>query len=402
MNSYVCPRCHTRGPFLLRANQVCKTCQSAQAWARFGGSNQVLVINPKVEVAAESRLLSDSPPIGGSRITWALFILSLALTASALALVVYFFKKPPPTISAEQLLNRFNVLATSAGILGGLALLTSIGIFHYARRKGYNRRASIRIVGPIVIFLAAGVFAAAFSCWSRTEKVRVLSSVQPSSTDPLIQRLHTTTTVIQALDKRLDRYRSAKGAGVIIGTKSGKTWILTVPYSNDSWRDLPGSDALWVNFSDGRAFPGRVRWVAQPAINLAIVEVEADAPAGEVQLHPIAEGVIPAEQVLVVPNPIRAEWTLEPATILNRRGTRTNSGWTCLVDIDLSLQNEDVGSGMYDRDGRLLGLKTGFDQRRGTSQFVIVSSDLVSGIRAVKESANFEVLDALSLEGRKP
>jgi hypothetical protein len=72
------------------------------------------------------------------------------------------------------------------------------------------------------------------------------------------------------------------------------------------------------------------------------------------------------------------------------------------VDVDLSAQQENVGSGMYDLSGRLLGLRAGFNQRNGTSQFVIINSDIMRGINAAKESGNFEVLDTLSPEGSRP
>jgi hypothetical protein len=327
--------------------------------------------------------------------------LSLALAASVLVLLVYFHKESPPAISPEQFLNRLNNLATIAWILGGLAVLIGLGIFSYAKYKGYSRRASVRIAGPIVICLAVAVFAAAIFYWLKTEKVRALTPVQATSSNALRQRLHNATTVIRAFHPRTNRYRSAKGAGVIIGTKSGRTWILTVPYSDDSWRDLPGSDSLWVNFSDGHTLPGRVRWAAPPPINLAIILVETDAPIGEVQFHPIAEGVIPSEEVLVVPNPLLAGWTLERGTILKRRATRTKFGWSCLVDVDLSAHKDDVGSGMYDRSGRLLGLKAGFDRPSGTAQFVIVSSDILRRIITARESENFEALDALAPEVRR-
>lgn len=365
--------------------------------------NQVIVIKPEVEVAQDSGVQADSSTPRVGLLTWAFFLLSLACTASVVAMLIYFFKEPPPELLPEQLLSRFNSLAAGATILGGVAVIIGAGIFYYARQKEYGGRVLVNVAGLLVICLAAGVFVTAVFCWAKTERVQALSPQDLASGNPLLRRLQSGTTVVHALNARTDRYRSAKGAGVIIGRKSGLTWILTVPYPEESsWRDLPRADALWVNFSDGRSFPGRLRWSAQQPINLAIIEVETNAPTGQVQFHPIAEAVIPSTEVLVVSNPLYAGWKLEQGSVLKRRGLRTETGWNCLVDVDLNLRSDDVGSGMYDQSGRLLGLNAGFDRRDGTTKFVIVSSDIMRRITAAGESGNFDALEAISLNGRRP
>jgi hypothetical protein len=400
MRSYICSRCHTKGPVLLLANQVCKSCQSTGAWASFG-DNRVIVIHPKVESAEQSNLVAEETTTGGKVVaTWALLLLSMALTASVIALLVYFFRDPPPAISPEQILNRFNSLATRALILGGLAILTSTGVYYYAKHTGNDRRPSIRFGGLIVLILAIGVFTAATFCWSKTEIPAALAAVQTTSVDAMTQRLYRATTLVQTLDPGTNRYRSTKRAGIIIGTKSGRTWILTVPDSSDFSRDLPQSQSWWVNFSDGRSLPGLVRWSAPPPTNLAILQVEEDARGSEIQIHPIAEGVIPSEEVLVVPNPLHAGWTMQRGIILSRRRQRANDRWNGLVSVELNSTRADVGSGMYDRSGLLLGLNAGFDPRSGTAQFVILNSEMTRRIMAAKDSENFETLDNPLREGK--
>lgn len=401
MSSYLCPRCHTKSPVQLRANQVCKGCQSADAWARLGRGNQVIVIHAEVEAGTASVAPSEFQQVRASRITWVFLILSLVLTISTFPLFIHFFKQPSATLPPHQLLNKFYYLATSAFILGGLSVLASTGIVHYAREKEYHGKPLVRMAGLAVIVLAVGSLGLGFSCWSRTEKIRTLPPMQPATTATLSQRIQSATTVVQALDARTDRYRSAKGAGVIIGTKSGHTWILTVPYANNSsWRDLPAANAVWVDFSDGRSFSGRIRWAAKPPINLALIEVSTEAPGVTIPFHPIAEGIIPSEAVLFAPNPLLSGWALEPGTILKRRGVRTKTGWSCLVDVDLPQQLENMGGGLYDQEGRLLGLEVGFDRQSETAQFLIVTSDMVRSMMAANESGSLDALEALSPEAR--
>jgi hypothetical protein len=365
-----------------------------------GRSNQVIVINPEAEGASAP---AGFPTVRVGLDLWAFFFLSLVLTASVVAVLVYFYKEPPPALSTENLLSRFNHLATCAIVLGGLAVSISVATFYYAKHKRYDQRALVRIAGVAAIGLAAAVFVASFFCWTKTERVTALSPIEPAADDSLPRRLHSATTVIRALDTRVDRYRAAKGSGVIVGTKAGRTWILTVPYPDeDSWRNLPRAEALWVNFSDGRSLPARLRWAAEPPLNLAIIEVSADAPTGQVQFHPLAEAVIPSAEVLVVHNPLSAGWKLERGIVLKRHGLRTKSGWNGLVEVDLNPRRDDVGSGIYDERGRLLGLNAGFDRVNDTTKFVIISSDVIRGITAAAESDNFDALEAISLDGRMP
>jgi hypothetical protein len=166
--------------------------------------------------------------------------------------------------------------------------------------------------------------------------------------------------------------------------------------------DLSRSDALWVNLSDGRSLPGRLRWSARSPVNVAIIEVAADDPPGQVQFHPLAEAIIPSSEVVFVPNPLYEGWRLERGTVLKRLGPQNDAGWNCLVEVDVSPRPDDIGSGIYDESGRLLGLNAGFNQSDGAGKFVIVSSDVVREIEAAEESANSDTHEAVSLGGRRP
>jgi hypothetical protein len=183
-------------------------------------------------------------------------------------------------------------------------------------------------------------------------------------------------------DPNASRYRSAKRVGAIIAAESGRMWILTVPFFAADGVPVQ-TDNVWVNLSDGRNLPGRFRLAARDPFNFAIVEVEADTPPGQVQFHPTAEGIIPSRAVFVIPNPLQG-WTLEKGTILSRLGRRTNIGWNCIVKANLSLQPSDIGSAMYDENGRLLGLMIDSDKRGRDSQFVIVDSATVSLIEGLR------------------
>jgi len=384
MSSDICPRCKKKGPILLRHDEVCETCRSAQVWARFGKGNQIIVIKAQAETRPTANPDVKPLPRPGPAI-WSLLILSLALTAIGFASLVFFFRNPPAKLSLDQFLNRFNDLASAAAVLGAFAFLISTGTSFF----GINKRAAskvFRIWGVTLIGLALMVFASGLFCWYRTERVHTLVPPQSGSANSLAQRLYEATTVIYAFNQRSNRYRPATGAGVIIAGRPGRTSILTVPYAQgDSWRDLTNSESLLVSFSDGRLMPGALRWAATPPMNLALIEVETNAAGSAIQFHPIAEAIIPSAEVLVVLNPLEIGWKVERGMILKRRQLRTVSGWSCLVDTDINSQRASVGSGMYDLSGRLLGLNAGY-QRNGTAQFVVVSSDFIKSVVATLET----------------
>jgi hypothetical protein len=381
MSSYVCSRCGVKGPVLLRADQFCRSCVSNWTWASFADNNQPITVTSETLAAQDPKPPEKPTAHKAGIVTWMLLLLSLLFSAIVVVLLGYFFAQPPTYLSGEKILNRFHNLALSAGILALLAVVISVGHLYFARHKKYHFQTPLRIVRAISVILAMGVFVGAFVCWSKTERVGSLYLQQPHP-HALVQRLHNATVVVQAHEPLASRYRSSKRAGTIIGAESGRMWILTVPYSDNNGKDLSQPNDVWVNLSDGRTLPGRFSWAARKPVNLAIVEVRGNTPPAQVQFHPTAEGIIPSQSVLVIPNPLQG-WGLEQGTILSRGGQRTSIGWNCTVKVSLGLQQLDRGSAMYDESGRLLGLMTSSDERGGNSVFVIVDSATISAIEGI-------------------
>ena len=379
MSSYVCPRCRKKGPVKLRPNQLCQSCMSTWAW---NTTNQVVTITPEAVAAPNPKAKA---PAKTNPITWVLLIVSLVLSSVVVALLVYFFKVTPAGLSGQQMISRFHTIAVLALLLAALAGIVGASVFDVARRKKYDLTTSARVAGVVSIILTAGLLGTAVFCWSKTESVASLSS--PQQSNELLQRLQSATAVIQMHDANVNRYRSRKREGVVIAAESGHLWILTVPYVDEFGRPIQPND-LWVNLSDGRTVPGRFRWAASEPANLAIVEVEGDAPTALVQFHPTAEAIIPSRSVFVIPNPLHG-WSLDKATVLNRFTRRTSIGWNCVVETDLKLDPSDAGSAMYDDTGRLMGFMIALDEDSGNSRFVIVDSAIASvleGLRGPKDA----------------
>ena len=377
MSSYVCPRCGKKGPVKLRPDQLCQSCMSNWAW---GTTNQVVKITPDA-VAAKP---APKPAPKTNPITFVLLTVSLVLSSVVVVLLVYFFKFTPSGLNGQQMISRYHTLAVVALLLAALAVIVGASVFDFAKRKKYDLKTSARAVGAVSIVIAAGLFGTAMFCWWKTESVATLSS--PQQSNELLQRLQSATAVIQMHDVNVSRYRSWKREGVVIAADAGRVWILTVPYVDEDGRPIQPND-VWVNLSDGRTLPGSFRWAAADPANLAIVEVAADTPTGQVQFYPTAEAVIPSRSVFVIPNPLQG-WSLDKATVLSRFTRRTNIGWNCVVETDLKLDPGDVGSAMYDETGQLMGFMIGFDEDNGNSRFVIVDSAMASVLEILRGRKN--------------
>ena len=348
------------------------------AWGTTSGSNQVVKITPEAVAASEPKPATKVAAAKMSWRTWVKLISSLVSIAIAIVLLVWFFRYTPAGVSGQELIPLYNNLASFAGLLAGLSFLVSGWLFDTSKKLHFT--ASARILRAVSFILATGVLGTALFCWWRTESLGRLSP--PQQSNELAQRLQSATAVIQMYDPNVSRYNSTKREGVVIAVDSGHTLILTVPYIDGNGRPMQPND-VWVNLSDGRTLPGRFSFAAAEPINLAIVEVTADAPPGQVQFHPAAEATIPSKSVFVIPRPLKG-WTFDPATVMNRFTRRSTIGWNCVVETDLRLDRSDVGSAMYDDAGRLMGLMISLDADSGNSRFVMLDSATVSVLEKLR------------------
>jgi hypothetical protein len=348
------------------------------AWGITSGSNQVVKITPEAVAATEPKPVTKAVPAKTSWRTWVKLTVSLLSIPIAVVLLVCFFKYTPSGVSGQELISLYYNLAVFAIFFAAFSFFVSASVFDAARKL--HSKASVRIVGAVSFILATGLLGTGLFCWMRTESLARLSP--PQQSNELAQRLQSATAVIQMYDPNVSRYKSSKREGVVIAADSGHTWILTVPYVDGNGRPMQPND-VWVNLSDGRTLPGRFSFAAAEPVNLAIVEVTAEAPPSQVQFHPAAEATIPSKSVFVIPNPLQG-WTLDPATVINRFTRRSNIGWLCVVETDLKLDRSDVGSVMYDDAGRLMGFMISLDQDTGNSRFLMLDSATVSVLERLR------------------
>jgi S1-C subfamily serine protease len=125
-----------------------------------------------------------------------------------------------------------------------------------------------------------------------------------------------------------------------------------------AFRDPRVAQPVWVYLSDGRHGAGRVRWVGEPPLDVALVSVAVRGAPAPVPVAPDAGEVGVGAEVFFVPNPFRDGWRLHRGAVRERQPHRTPAGEFSLVLTDLPLQQGDSGSGLFDATGRLVGINT--------------------------------------------
>lgn len=365
-----CPRCG--GPADPRTGrpEVCPACRSTLAWDRYGAPGARLVIRDHdVERALAARRPQDGDePRLRRAVRLALCWVAMALGVAAVAACVrlWGFQELAPLnelrqrlLSALALASVTAAAAVAAGAAGAVLVrrtprLRSIGL-------------TLATVGSAAVGIAALLVAGLWWLTSGPGTGWAHDAMPELDTElalaPLAGPIVQATVVILAPGADGDARSAVIGAGTIVHTRSDRAWIVTcshvaMPYAAvASWRDAASAQPIWVYFSDGRHGRGRVEWTAQPPLDVAVVSAAVVDPPPPVPVLPRAE-VAADDEVHFVPNPFRGGWTLRSGRILRVDPHSTPAGDYSLLVTDLPMQPGDSGTGLFDRDGRLVGLGT--------------------------------------------
>jgi S1-C subfamily serine protease len=132
-----------------------------------------------------------------------------------------------------------------------------------------------------------------------------------------------------------------------------------MPYAAvGSFRDPTKAHPVWVYLADGREGLGKVVWTAQPPLDVAVVALDVKDAPPTVPVSDRAEEVHVGDGVLVVPNPMRRGWLLHSGSVSKREPHATPAGRYSLLYTDAPLQPGDSGTGLFDSQGRLVGINT--------------------------------------------
>ena len=364
----VCPACNTQGLVRHVVGQVCASCEAQRAWDDVAREGPLVIDRRSLDEAVQrrrgeireargKRLLATLPPLA-----------SVALAGVSDYLLVVLLSPRPigPLHALFDDLSASQAHALWTGI--GIAIVGLVGLVR-ARRGRHHRRvlhlvghASALVIGCITA-IAGGLHTLAtadrFSGAFTSMPERELTSFAPQ-----VERIFRATAVVLATDAEGDARYGSIGTGIVVGGKPDRAWILTcshvaMPYDAvGTFRHAADALPVWVQLADGREGRGTVQWVAEPPLDLALVELRVKSPPEPVPIAADASSLQPSADVMFVPNPYRAGWKLDHGTLVRREPHTTPAGTFELLITALPVIPGDSGSGLFDSRGQLVGLNT--------------------------------------------
>lgn len=408
----VCPACQTRGPIRLRPGQVCASCEAQTAWQQFGDGARLVIDRGSIEAAVRRRAgEAAGEPLWRRGLGWTVPAVTVAVAAIALACTIDVLS--PRSIGPIGALARGLVAASRTATLVGLAAL-ALGVVALARmrRQRQFRRLAIltgHLVAIVLGATAAVIGAVHWAAWQPALEAR--QGMPPRvalGVAAHVDRILDATTVVFAPDADGDARNLAMGTGAVVFREPGTAWIVTcnhvaMPYvAVGTYHDVRTAPAVWVLLADGREGRATVRWVAQPPLDVALLELRIDHPPQPVEIAADTAGFGPDASVTFVPNPYRSGWGVDHGKLVRRETHRTTAGTYDLLVTDLSVIPGDSGSGLYDVRGQLVGLNTWTSVEDGHARGISLPSEALQQlVVAIRDGALDRLDQAVGTPRRK-
>ncbi len=406
IRSTICASCGERGPIQIGAGSVCAACQSALAWKTYAKTPLVIGRSEAQKAArvAEARPSRVPLLLHGS---WALMSFALLLLAA------YWALGAMAPIKISGLSNISDIIATTssyamwAGII--LFLVGTSGVV--ALRRSLTVR-SFTLLSVQCLAMVVGIVAGAIGGFqglgAKSDHIPFRSMPPMSQLDglgitPAIRSIAESTVVVLAPDEDGDARYSAIGTGAVIASKSDQAWIVTcshvvIPYiSTAAVRDPADTHTVWIEFSDGRGAEGSIVWTAPPPLDVAIVSVKIHSPPPAVVISPSTELLDVGSPVVYVPNPLLHGWKVHHGQVDARKTHETPAGTFALVHSSLPVLPGDSGSGLYDEEGRLVGLNTWTRYDQEGSHGISLPSEVLRSLEEAIQAGSLRGLDSLLL-----
>lgn len=118
-----------------------------------------------------------------------------------------------------------------------------------------------------------------------------------------------------------------------------------------------GGPELLASTPGGRPLPARVCWSAQDGVDLAVVRVELPGASDPV---PVRSADLPrvGDAVFAVGNPLGYEASYTAGVVSAVRTSGDGPGAVRVLQVQASVNSGNSGGGLYDQEGRLIGLNT--------------------------------------------
>lgn len=404
--STTCASCGESGPIQLGAGSVCAACKSAKAWKDY--AHQPLIIG-RSEAQKAVRLHDFRP----SRVPWFLHGAWALLSLALLVLAGYFAVAALASIEIAGLTTITAAIEASSS----RALWTGVGVFvvgvlgAIALRRSLQVRSFLLLTvhsAAIVTGIAAAVIGGVQGMGAKSDHIPFrtmppMSQLDGFGVSPALRRIAESTVVVLAPDESGDARYSAIGTGAVIASSADQAWVVTcshvvIPYiSTAAVRDPAQTHKVWVEFSDSRGAPGSIVWTAPPPLDVAIVAIEIHAPPPAIEISPSTELLDVGSPVVFIPNPLLHGWQVHHGQVAARKTHDTPAGRFALVHTSLPVVPGDSGSGLYDDQGRLMGLNTWTRYDQEGSHGISLPSEVLRSMEGAIRAGSLKGLDSLVL-----
>jgi S1-C subfamily serine protease len=176
------------------------------------------------------------------------------------------------------------------------------------------------------------------------------------------------------------------GSGVILKISNGQATILTnrhVIDPNFSSRSSDGNisdiSPVHVIAIDHTRSEGTVTWLAPAGIDLAIVSAPCDSKEVRSVEWPARAALTVGAPVFAIGNPNSWGWTHTSGTISQFRRWSIGGRDLDIIQTTAAISAGNSGGGLYDREGRLIGINTWTDDKSVTEgiSFTIAIEELI-------------------------
>ncbi|MGD9637128.1 MAG: trypsin-like peptidase domain-containing protein [Pirellulales bacterium] len=192
-------------------------------------------------------------------------------------------------------------------------------------------------------------------------------TIDPESLKELPERLVRALRANVVIQSAAGLGRQGLGSGVVVSIRDGLAYIVTNRHVVDHQytdatttvpRDLDSLGKIEITTVDQGTLPGKVEWIAPHGVDLAIVS--APVVGDDLREAHWDRAVVPhiGDSVFAIGNPHGLGWTHSAGDISQVR-RRSQGGFEFrILQTTAAINPGNSGGGLYDADGRLIGINT--------------------------------------------
>lgn len=166
---------------------------------------------------------------------------------------------------------------------------------------------------------------------------------------------------------------SGLGSGVIVRIKDGLAWIITNRHVVDPNFATDSGDSSNVASSGARmtvkaigqpVTPGQLIWIAPHGIDLAMITTPLTSKEAKFAVWDAEPKTTVGSEAFAIGNPHGLGWTYTPGGISQLRRQTKGPLEVRVIQTSAAINPGNSGGGLYDRDGRLIGINTWTKDKR--------------------------------------